>query len=89
MNPTPESQIFGVSIRAWIACSLMGTVCFIYVVDAFTTAWLNLNGADIKQSVNEPLYSLSLMAVTYYFSKDKPAAKSAADDNSNTTIITK
>ena len=53
----------------------MGTVCFIYVIDAVTTAYLNMNGSDIKQTVNEPLYSLSLMAVTYYFSKDKPATK--------------
>lgn len=89
MNPPAESQIFGVSIRAWIACTLMGTVCFIYIIDAFTTAWLNLNGASLDQKISEPLYSLSLMAVTYYFSKDKPAGKTAADDNSNTTTITK
>jgi hypothetical protein len=89
MNPpAAESSVMGVSIRAWIACALMGTVCFIYVVDALSSAWLNLHGADIKQTIQEPLYSLSLMAVTYYFSKEKSTGKST-NDSSETTIINK
>lgn len=89
MTPPPaESQIMGVSIRAWIACVLMGTVCFIYVVDALTTAYLNFKGADIKQTIQEPLYSLSLTVVVFYFSKEKPIAKSI-EDRSNTSVITK
>ena len=74
----------GVSIRAWIACILMGTVCFIYVIDAITTAVLNFRGANLDQKISEPLYSLAIMAVTYYFSKEKPAGKSATDDNTQT-----
>lgn len=47
-----ESFAFGLSVRAWIALSLVWTVCYMAV-----------NQRDVK----EPLYSLALLAVGFYF----------------------
>jgi hypothetical protein len=86
MNPpAAESQIMGVSIRAWIACALVCTVCFIYVIDALATVWLNLNGGSLEQKISEPLYTLAIMAVSFYLGNK--TAKPPED--SNTSIITK
>lgn len=50
--PDTDSQVLNVSIRAWIALLLVFTVC---IMAAF--------GRDVE----EPLYSLALLAVGFYF----------------------
>lgn len=61
MNPTDSPQsaasesgstMFGVSIRAWLAVMLVSTVCAMAVM---------------SNPVDEPLYSLSIMSVGFYF----------------------
>lgn len=49
-----ESKLFGVSLRGWIAASIVITVCG---MSAF--------GIEIK----EPLYTLVISAVSFYFGK--------------------
>lgn len=50
--PPNDSQIFGVSIRAWITVLLIGAVITL---------------AFMRMKVEEPLYSLSLIAAGFYF----------------------
>lgn len=47
-----ESQLMGVSIRAWLAVMLVFTVCLM---------------AYLRTAVTEPLYTISIMAVSFYF----------------------
>lgn len=47
----PTSAIFHVSVRAWLALILCGTVC-----------WMSIMG----QSVDEPLYTLAIAAASFY-----------------------
>lgn len=49
---TSDSTLFGVSIRAWLAVMLIGTVCGLVSV-----------GKEIK----EPLYSMATLALGFYF----------------------
>lgn len=52
-----ESVMGGISIRAWIAIILVFEVCFM---------------ASFGKTVEEPLYSLAVMAVGFYFGQVKP-----------------
>lgn len=59
-NPN-GSQAFGVSIRAWLALLLTLTVCLQSI---------------FGQTIVEPLYSLSIMALGFYFGqKTSPTTK--------------
>jgi len=51
-NGTIDSSIFHVSVRAWLALLLCGTVCY-----------MSIAGAEVK----EPLYTLVGAAIFYYF----------------------
>jgi len=57
-----ESQIFGVSIRGWLALMIIGTVCYMSVM--------------IK-TVIEPLYSMSMLALGFYFGQATKKEKGA------------
>jgi uncharacterized RDD family membrane protein YckC len=63
------STMFGVSIRAWLALLIVGTICAISVLHAYATVRLVLEGTlrpeDLK--IGEPLYSLGGMALGFYF----------------------
>lgn len=68
----PNSTLFGVSIRAWITLVLVTTVCVSFlsvvigsVVNAVMSKDWSLVGT--LTSVGEPLYSLSTLAVGFYF----------------------
>ncbi len=82
-----DSKVWGVTIRAWIAIVLVTDVSFIYTLDALVNAWVNLHGGNVKQDVSEPLYTLSIMAVSYYLGKDSKS--SAPAENGNTGVIAK
>lgn len=47
-----DSMFFGVSVRAWLAIILVGTVCGL-------SCW----GKEVK----EPLYSMATLALGFYF----------------------
>lgn len=49
-----ESFAFGISVRAWIAILLAGTVC-----------WMSINAIEVK----EPLYTLATIAIGFYFGR--------------------
>lgn len=61
-----NSQIFGVSVRAWIALVLVSTVCLMAVLGVV----LVLVGKPIESAsvtkINEPLYSLAIAAAAFY-----------------------
>lgn len=54
---TQESQLMGVSIRAWLAVMLVFTICAM---------------AYLRTAVTEPLYTISIMAVSFYFGQKSP-----------------
>ena len=53
---TPESQFMSVSIRGWLVLMVIFTVCLM---------------AIFKEGVTEPLYSMSLLMVGFYFGQNK------------------
>ena len=50
-----DSNIFGVSVRAWVCILLVITVCFM---------------SAIKIDVTEPLYTLVVSVVSFYFGRN-------------------
>lgn len=72
-----ESQVFGVSVRAWLALILVAgvvmthvTVCIAISIYAVRTRDFQLVGT--LTTIGEPFYSLAIAAVAYYFgSKNK------------------
>jgi len=78
------SSILGVSIRAWIACLLVSTVCLIYTLDAFATVWLNFHGANLELKISEPLYTLAIMAVSFYLGNKANQSPTSSDGNTTT-----
>ena len=61
-----ESFAFGLSVRAWIALSVVWTVC-----------WMATHQLEVK----EPLYSLALLTVGFYFGQktSRPETKEGGD----------
>lgn len=53
-----ESKIFNVTIRGWIAVELVTTVCLM---------------AIFKIDIKEPLYTLVVMAVSFYLGTKNPS----------------
>ncbi len=61
LTKTPESQFLSVSIRGWITVIVVTTVCGMEV---------------FKIGISEPLYSMSLIIVGFYFGqKAKPTTQ--------------
>lgn len=56
-----ESFAFGVSVRAWIVLTVVSTVCY-----------MALEGIEVK----EPLYSIALFSVGFYFSR-QPSSRAS------------
>jgi hypothetical protein len=65
------NTILGVGIRAWITLLLVFTVC---VLQGFIL-WQVRNDPDADFRISEPLYSLVLIAVGYYFGQKNPQTK--------------
>ena len=53
-----ESQLMSVSVRGWLVLMVLFTVCLMSI---------------FKIGVSEPLYSMSLLMVGFYFGQNKPA----------------
>ncbi len=49
---TPDSQLFNVSVRAWLVIVLTATICAMSI---------------IGKEVQEPLYGIGYLAIGYYF----------------------
>lgn len=54
-NPNGNSKLFSVSIRGWLALMVIACVCA-----------MSAGGADVK----EPLYSISIAALSFYFGQN-------------------
>lgn len=57
------SMLFGVSIRAWLALVIIGTVCAISII--FAIADIKAGHEELK--IGEPLYTMAGMALGFYF----------------------
>jgi hypothetical protein len=71
-----DSSFYGISVRAWLAIILVFTVCFnhIAIVTAvLVEAVINRDFAKVGTYVTiaEPLYTLVIGAVAYYFGQKK------------------
>lgn len=67
-EPVVGSHFLSISIRAWLAIVLIGTVCA-HSLAAIVIAIMTTNDALLK--VTEPLYTMSGMALAYYFGQQK------------------
>ena len=69
--PAKDSSLFGVSMRAWLAVMLVGTVCVnqaTIVTFVMIEAAMSHDFAKVGTftTVGEPLYSLSIAAAAFY-----------------------
>jgi len=67
-----DSTVFGVSVRAWIAITLVATVCATHLcvgVAVLVEAVLSRDFAKVGTytTIGEPLYSMSVAALGFYF----------------------
>lgn len=62
------SHFMKVSVRAWLALVLISTVC-LHSVAAIALAIILKDPGQLK--VTEPLYTMSGMALAYYFGQQK------------------
>lgn len=65
------NSIFGVGIRAWITLIFCLTVC---IMQGFIL-WEVAKDPNEELRITEPLYSLVLIAVGYYFGQKNPQTK--------------
>jgi hypothetical protein len=68
-----SSAMFGVSVRAWIAVMLTGTVC-LCTLGKVTIAIMKQDATLLE--VTEPLYTLGGMAEAYYLGSSKTTKQS-------------
>lgn len=63
-----ESSFLKISIRAWLALLLIGSVCS-HSIALIALSIIQKDAALLK--VTEPLYTMSGMALAYYFGQQK------------------
>ena len=64
------SLLWGVSMRAWLALVIVGTVCLHSITETVCNALRNESSM-----IEEPLYSMAVMALGFYFGqKTQPPA---------------
>lgn len=65
-----DSQIFGVSLRGWLAVMLVATVCIMHLISLGAILYAGLKGGALPdlsgQVVGEPLYSMGMTALGFY-----------------------
>lgn len=68
-----DSAIWGVSVRGWLASILVLTVCIANLlhVGALLYSALKSNTLPTDLSIGEPLYSMSVAALGFYFGQKK------------------
>lgn len=67
-----DSAVFGVSVRAWIAIILVLTICVSYLAVVIGVVFDAVKTKDWSRvgtfaNVGEPLYSMSVAALGFYF----------------------
>ena len=67
-----QSTIMGVSVRAWLAVILVITVCYNHFAVATATVYTaivsnNFAMVGTLTTIGEPLYSMSVAALGFYF----------------------
>ena len=67
-----ESKVLNVTIRGWIAVILIGTVCLSHLCVIFPSIFLAIKSKDLTLlsnigTISEPLYSMSVAALGFYF----------------------
>jgi hypothetical protein len=67
-----DSTFFGVSVRAWLAFILVVTIAITYIIvvaGVVVDAILNKDWSKVGTfaNVGEPLYSMSIAALSFYF----------------------
>lgn len=71
-----SSRVFGVSIRAWLAVILVITVCVSHLLIGGISAYHSIVKGDLSlvgtlTTIGEPLYSMSVAALGFYFGNQK------------------
>lgn len=66
------SSAFGISIRAWLAIGLAATVCASHLSVVVAVVYYAIQKGDFQNvgsltTISEPLYTLSVGAISYYF----------------------
>jgi hypothetical protein len=86
----PESQKMGVTVRGWITFLLVFTICASHMcvvvsvlVNAARTQDLNLVGS--LTTIGEPLYSMAVAALGYYFGSQKMKGMMGSSTTTTTT----
>lgn len=74
--PNSQSTAFGISVRGWLAVILVVTVCLTHLVVSIATAYDALKSGQFDKLgsltvVGEPLYSMSVAALGFYFGNQK------------------
>lgn len=68
VEPAGDSQVFGVSVRAWLAVFLVATVCLICVADTSSAIYVGIVTSTMPNiEVREPLYSMFVASISFYF----------------------
>ena len=71
-----DSSFYGISVRAWLAILLVCTVCYGYVAVATAVLVEAVISRDFAKvgtyvTISEPLYTLVIGAVAYYFGQKR------------------
>lgn len=71
-NGNTESKVFNVSVRGWLAVGLVATVCVSHIAVAVATVYNAITSNDFAKvgtltTIGEPLYSMSVAALGFYF----------------------
>jgi hypothetical protein len=69
---TKDSSLFGLSSRSLIVFLICGTVCAESMVQCIASAYFAyLTKSPFNFEIKEPLYSLVIMTVGYYFGQNQ------------------
>lgn len=64
---SPDSSVFGVSVRGWIVITLVGTLCLMQLLNMILSY---LVSGDIILEIKEPFYSAVTISIGYYFGQN-------------------
>ena len=66
-----ESRIFNITVRGWLAIILVATVCLSHLTVVISSVVIAISTGNLSTltnfSVGEPLYSMSVAALGFYF----------------------
>ena len=81
-----ESKFFGVSVRGILVTALVLTVCAVEYVKIGIWAWVAVTTSMYEPyDLKEPIYSLVLLTVGYYFGKQGGGGKQVTTEGAMNT----